>query len=262
MDAAHLVKIISAPIDKLAGLLKVYTVYDKDGQIMLLRLGKNNDGGYIVPLNALKRADALLGYGIEKDASFEEDFSKNYHKPSYGFDCGVKYIGKHKLFHFINECINTDETLKCGQKSTKKITTFKQQLTRLGLIGKKIFIKMDIEGAEYGALPDILKYDADITGMVFELHLFNLKYVARAVGLLARLDNDFLLLHVHGNNYCNKCFVSRKAIGKIPGVVELTYINKMLVTKYNLSVNQAHPSIIDMPNNPAKKDINFEIIAK
>ena len=40
----------------------------------LIRLGKDNDGGYLVDKNSIYRSDFLLSFGISNDCSFEDDF--------------------------------------------------------------------------------------------------------------------------------------------------------------------------------------------
>ena len=40
----------------------------------LLRLGKNNDGGYLIEQESLGRANSLLSFGLVYDWSFEKDF--------------------------------------------------------------------------------------------------------------------------------------------------------------------------------------------
>ena len=42
----------------------------------LIRLGRPNDGGYVVTKKILSISDGLLSYGINKDWSFEKDFWK------------------------------------------------------------------------------------------------------------------------------------------------------------------------------------------
>ena len=260
------------PDPTFADLLKTYTVYDATGPIKLFRNGKFFDGGYIVPDIAFKNADALLGYGVAGDISFEEQFSEKYNKDSYGFDCSIDHIDiNNKLTHFIPECISTNEFIG-SQSGSLKATSFTQQLKNLSLEGKKLFIKMDIEGAEYGALPIILKNAKDITGIVIELHLdLGEKYklsqtLEKAMELLSRINQDFFLVNVHGNN-CgirsnNFSFTTTNAIGNVPKLLELTYINKNLAIGAHLSADQSHPSKIDMPNCPDFEDTNFEILIK
>ena len=40
----------------------------------LIRLGRNNDGGYLVEKNSLKVSKALISFGLSFDWSFEKDF--------------------------------------------------------------------------------------------------------------------------------------------------------------------------------------------
>lgn len=240
--------------------LKTYTVYDEQGQIPLKRIGRDYDGGYVVAEKSLESADALLGYGISDDPSFEEAFSDLYKKHSYGFDGGVASVrSKNKLFTFFRECISSDQFLYGNQTSSGKVSTFGQQLNRLGLKDKKVFIKMDIEGAEYEAFPDILPYADHITGIAVELHFRSLDALRKAVGLLKELDKSFLLIHVHGNNAA-KTFSTKGMSGKIPYTLELAYINKNLVTRFEVAQNQKHPQPIDMPNIPSRSDSKFEIL--
>ena len=42
----------------------------------LVRVGRDNDGGYILPKSIINICDGLLSYGINKDWSFEKDFLK------------------------------------------------------------------------------------------------------------------------------------------------------------------------------------------
>ena len=40
----------------------------------LIRLGRNNDGGYLVGKNSVLNANALISFGVHDDCSFEKDF--------------------------------------------------------------------------------------------------------------------------------------------------------------------------------------------
>ncbi len=248
--------------ENLVSHLKTYEVYDENGPIKLIRHGRDFDGGYVVPELALESAQILMGYGIADDISFEENFSEIYKKHSYGFDCGVPKIEVHnEMCHFVSECISGDNFLYPGQQSSEKTSSFAQQLHNLNLDGKRVFIKMDIEGEEYDALPEILTYEKMVTGIVLEVHFQDeLKSMKKVNNLLSSIDKDFILVHMHGNNCCpGNGFVSQNAKGVIPTVLELTYINKGLVKSYKISANQKHPTVLDMPNNSGNPDVEFEI---
>jgi hypothetical protein len=40
----------------------------------LVRIGRENDGGYLIPERVISKTDVLIGLGIEADWSFEQDF--------------------------------------------------------------------------------------------------------------------------------------------------------------------------------------------
>jgi hypothetical protein len=248
-------------LETVTSLLVVHEVFDSKGPIKLIRHGKENDGGYVVPELALVKADALLGYGVADDISFEESFSEIYKKPSYGFDCGVDSIDiKNKLCTFIRQCITSDSFLYNNQKSSGSITSYSEQINKLGLEGKKVFVKMDIEGAEYEAFDDIFKHSRNITGIVLELHFLNAEQSLKAAKLLARLKNDFLLVHIHSNNCCAASFSNDKIKGSIARVIELSFINKSLIARSSISERQSFPLPIDMPNCIGKPQVEFEIL--
>lgn len=238
----------------------VYKAYDQDGELNFIRHGQEHDGGYVTPIKALEKADILLGYGIADDNSYEDQFSLKYNKPSYGFDCGIEHIkSASPLFTFVSQCIADDKFLYNDYKTNGKIRSFEQQIKALDLEEKKIFIKMDIEGAEYAAFDSILKHSKNITGIVLEVHFR--KAEKDAIELLQKLEKDFILVHVHGNNCCVKRGLkTSNNTGVVPTVVELSYINKNLVTKYELSDNQNHPTKLDQRNVQHSPEAVFEIL--
>lgn len=119
---------------------------------------------------------------------------------------------------------------------------------------------MDIEGAEYEAFEDIIMHAPKIMGIALEIHIMDSAYIKQAVKLLADLQKDFILLHVHGNN-CTDTFTTRNSIGNIPKALELTFINKALVSTFHLAKDQKHPQPIDMATSTvySVKDAEFEI---
>ena len=42
----------------------------------LIRLGRKNDGGYLVPKKSLAKTKIVFGFGLSDDWSFEEDFKR------------------------------------------------------------------------------------------------------------------------------------------------------------------------------------------
>ena len=77
--------------------------------------------------------------------------------------------------------------------------------------------------------------------------------------LLEKLQKDFVLLHIHGNNNAPSIFANN-VIGALPSVIELSYINKALVKSYDISDNQKFPKSFDMPNTTDSLELNFELL--
>ena len=69
----------------------------------LIRLGKNNDGGYLIPKKSLNSSNKLYSFGLDDDYSFEKDFYKktNVEVVCYDQSVNFKFFLKPFLFgHF------------------------------------------------------------------------------------------------------------------------------------------------------------------
>jgi len=51
-----------------------------------IRLGANQDGGYVASQIAFEKCDFLMAYGYGGDKTYEDDFAKKFNKPVYLFD--------------------------------------------------------------------------------------------------------------------------------------------------------------------------------
>lgn len=252
---------VSPYLIEIVKLLKVYQVYDPNGLVPLRRIGKDFDGGYVVPELALEKTDVVFGYGIGDDISFEESVSEQFGKRSYGFDGTVDFTQKtHPLCQFFPICIISEAERKRIVGKPSKASSFKDHLGMLHVQDKKIFVKMDIEMAEYAVMPDILQYSSQITGITLEIHFdYDLELIPRALHLLQMFEKDFVLVHVHGNNRSN-LFRTFNAKGDVPRLLELSYINKNLIDHWEVSLSQCHPTPLDRPSDPDYPDIAFEIV--
>lgn len=243
--------------------LRIFTATDKDGNpLNIIRHGSHFDGGYAVATQAFDESDVLLGYGIADDITFEEQFSDIYHKRSFGFDCGITHIAiKNELCHFIPQCIAADTTIYQHQDSTGVVLSYSDQIESLGLEDKKVFLKMDIEGAEYEAFDDILKYHSDnITGIALEIHIFNQEHLEKAIQLLKNINEKFLLIHAHA---IKAPFIKMKKTSNLYGCIstqiELSFVNKNLAKEYQVAQSQKHPNKLDYPNFENTGELYWEI---
>lgn len=69
----------------------------------LVRLGRDNDGGYLVERDSVSRADCLVSFGIDTDTSFECDFLSRKSVPVYAYDHTINYalFARRIYFHGI-----------------------------------------------------------------------------------------------------------------------------------------------------------------
>ena len=196
----------------------------------LIRLGRNNDGGYLVEKNSVLSSDALLSYGIDHDWSFEEDF-KNYNDctiHTYDGSVGPKFFARKLKMRIIGTLKNPSkeyfEVSKYWFKLPFKFYKFfkiikthrgpnhyevyvgkeidrvnlKKTLSNLPSNKKNIFLKIDIEDSEFEILDEIIESSDLFTGLVIEFHS-----VQKNIKLIKNFIESFKLklIHIHINNY-------------------------------------------------------------
>ena len=145
----------------------------------LIRLGRNNDGGYLVGKNTIKNTENLISIGIYDDWSFEKDFKKrkkilnllmidnqldisflikNFFIKKY---IKLKLIAIRNIIDYFLFVKKNFERLYVSKKNFKGI---------LQAYKKNIFLKIDIEGSEYNLLSEIIHYKNRICGIAIEFH--------------------------------------------------------------------------------------------
>lgn len=244
----------SPTISKLA---KELTPLDISGSNKI-RIGTENDGGYVVTPEAFLNSEIMMSYGIDRDITFEMQTIENYKLKVYAFDGGVKAedFETHPNLSIFEECIGNDEFLYSQQESSNKVRSYEQQLKAVNASNKKVFLKMDIEGAEYEAIESIKdELLKNIQGIVIELH--GIKFIKnhkKILKLIKKLNQYFIIYHVHGNNFArNLRFFPNKTL---PHAIELSLINKDLVDSHSVS-KEVYPTKLDMPNHDIRPELKF-----
>lgn len=194
---------------------------------------------------AINMADILISYGIGyDDITFENTFIENFNKPVYAFDCGISVPPRAADgFNFYSECIATDAFISKypNQIASGKIHSYKEMLDKLNLADKKVFIQMNISGAETAAIPQIIDNADNVTGIVITFYLSDTQKIIENIPILDKLNEKFILISrfafpyincpaeikskYYKGNPCNYLFV-------------LSYINKNIVDKDEISWNQ------------------------
>lgn len=113
----------------------------------------------------------------------------------------------------------------------------------------RVFVKIDIEGAEYRVLSQVLEDARRITGLVIEFHDCGVMW-DRFAALMARMEDQFAVVHVHGNNW----------MPLIPGAacpttLEVSLLSRVLLPDSPVPSRATYPIAgLDMPNHPERPD--------
>jgi hypothetical protein len=204
----------------------------------LIRVGKNNDGGYLVNKNDINQTDILISFGIGDEWSFENYFNCQI----YAYDGQIAPL---KNFDSLNRTFINKNVGKENKNTQVSISS---------ILDKKfnVFLKCDIDGGEYQILDELIEYAQIFTGIVIEFHTIsknsNFNHIVNFISKIG-----MKLVHTHINNY----FYYITPNGIIPDTIELTFssANNLI---YNPKLTLPH--ILDQPNNPDNNEIQILFI--
>ena len=211
----------------------------------LERFGEPNDGGYLMCANLLDQVQAGYSYGISGYDQWGCTVSTQRKIPVHQYDCFNTSEpicpGGTTVFHA--ECV-------AGVTRTEEgrfFDTVEHQFGRNGDAGKRLVMKIDVEGAEWDsflAVPDdtldqIDQLTVEFHGMPEEKHL----------AVVQRLKQFFHVVHLHFNN-----FACTEGTEPFPAAAyEVLFVSKRLgVVDPSRVATLPHPS--DAPNNPLAAD--------
>ena len=224
----------------------------------LERIGKENDGGYLINSEAILKSDYLLSLGIFDDWSFEKSFKK-YNKKAkifcYDDIISLNFIFTRSIKKIILDLIKFkfNNIFRNLYKIidyiiiNNKIKFYKKKIIK-GDIQEiiknldKVFLKIDIEGSEYDILEDILKVQNKISALIIEFHDIN-KYRTVIENFIKRLELN--LTHIHPNNYV------KLDKNNDPIIIELSFEKNPKIIGGEVKL----PNKLDQKNNPKKNDI-------
>jgi len=219
--------------------------------IQLKRIGSENDGGYLVP-NILDELKYCFSPGVGNSSSFEKDLEK-YNITSFLADKNVlEPPAKLKNFNFVKKNINS-------YNSNDKININDWIYSKIDKseIDKSI-LQIDVEGFEYEILLSInVEILSKIKILIIEFHSLELignEFFYNIVkSTLEKIKLYYTPIHIHPNNCCGIHKVSKF---KIPSVLEVTFLNNILVEK-KTEINYL-PHKLDNKNIKKKDDIKLE----
>jgi Methyltransferase FkbM domain len=239
----------------------------------MIRVGKLNDGGYVIPRDSTLAVDTLVSLGISTDWSFEQHFKKlnpqiqvhaydhtisedlfrrSYQKGVVHFLLGrisrADLSERRNLFRSYRAFFSTDarhfkERIH-NRLDARHDVTIDKVLERT--TSNRIFLKIDIEGSEYRIINSILKNADRIVGMVIEFHDTDpLRQVFRQA--VEKLQGKFNIVHFHANNF------GGVAEDNLPEVLELTFAREAAERRVGRRSLLPVPGL-DHPNNPRNPD--------
>jgi hypothetical protein len=221
------------------------------------RIGKNNDGGYIV-CDLSDSYDLFISCGINNDIIFEKDLLNRYpNLKCIAFDGTIQSLPENdNRIQFIKKNL--------GNNNSDTMTNLHEYMKDYN----NIFMKMDIEGHEFRILPTIIEnnYINKIKQLIIQIHspadiqlypnYFNgLSDITNInmFNLLSSINNTHTLVHFHANNGCKMTQIDGI---DIPHVFELTYVrNDMIQERIKNTIPL--PTNLDMKNIPHLPDYYF-----
>ena len=224
-----------------------------------IRLGSQEDGGYVMLDSGLEDIEVLYSYGVEDNSDFELMFCEKYQAIARLYDHTVDESPlKRNFFFFKKEGV--------GPKKTKYLDTIENHIKKNGDGEKKLILKMDVEGAEWDTFTHIPNSILSLfEQIVVEVHFFhsimpnfvgvNLSpsKVEKKTHAIKKINNLFYLYHVHANNYDPLYYIDGF---KLPNSMELTFVNKKYfqTPEYSKTI---FPTEIDFPCYKSRKDIKL-----
>jgi len=195
----------------------------------------DKDGGYVVIDLPDANYDVLIAGGVADQVEFEDTFLEHWKIPCYAYDGTIngKFPATKHPITFVGKNIGPVET------------ETETNLHHLFDTHEHIFVKMDIEGAEYPWFRSLSDAQLEkIEQMVIELHPMH------DFSQLERLAKTHWLVHVHANNYGG---LMRFGDTILPTVFECTFIRKKEGVELELNT-QPFPTEFDRPNTRDRPD--------
>ena len=210
-----------------------------------VRVGEKRDGGYVI-LNSLFGATCMIGYGVDVNVAFDNDFITKFDVPAYIFDHTIKEVPT-----LNDKIIFTPEGI--GIKDEAPLYTLETHVKRHVPDGEQFILKMDVEGAEW----DVFR-TADlsrVTQLIAELHDIH----KAPLEVLDRINEQFYLVHIHANNYPKQPYFKIDRVRKVPVVIECTWVRKDLVTNATPCTSK-YPTELDFRNDNESPDLEITFL--
>jgi|694.fasta_scaffold116129_4 hypothetical protein len=187
------------------------------------RVGNRSDGGYVMSRKVIEKSEVLLSLGLGENWSFEKAFSEINEKALidiYDHTVSLHFFAiklvkgivkfillresfsnvlargnrlKNYFMFWVINSKNKHHRIRIGEASLSMALS---RYTNSDLIG----LKVDIEGSEWEILNLIVRNKDRFQFLLIEIHDFD-KHVDQLRDFLGELSGNFVLAHLHANNF-------------------------------------------------------------
>src|SRR5215211_1604977 len=212
----------------------------------LKRFGSANDGGYLMCENLIAPLDTAYSYGVGTNDDWGCDVSRRYHVTVHEYDCfdPARPICDGGRFDFHNECVGN----RTDYRDSRFFDTLEKQISKNGDTGRRMILKMDIEGGEWESLlavPDEVL--VSIPQLAMEMHGSDDPNILE---VLRKLKRNFYLVNLHFNNW--SC--ASKAAPLPAWAFQVLWVNKHIGIVDPTAPVPAPMSLLNAPDSPAWPD--------
>ena len=210
------------------------------------RFGAPNDGGYLLCGDLLDEVEVAYSYGIAGRDSWGCDVSRQEDVTVHQYDCfdtrRPRCRGGSFVFH--PECIGARKETIEG----RPFDSLAGQIAANGDGGRKLLVKMDVEGAEWESLAaapeSVLK---DVQQLTIEFHHVD---EPEYLDVVRALKQHFHVAHIHFNNVSCK-----RGIEPFPAwAYEVLLVNKSIADVDEGAAPPTLPHPLDAPNSKRIRD--------
>ena len=246
-------------LSQLGKLLKELKIFDFPNS-RRIRIGSNDDGGYVLLDSGLESIDIVYSYGVGDNADFEAMICEKYNAIARLYDHTIKSAPlKNDLLYFKREGV--------GPKKSENLNTIENHINKNSDSGKRLLLQMDVEGAEWDTLIhtpnsvlglfdqiviEVHGLASDVSDALNEGGVYKVS-IENKIKVLKKINALFYLYHVHANTEGGLYYINWF---KVPNILELTFVNKKAVKDAEHS-KVVFPTEFDRPNAKGRKEIEL-----